>query len=364
MASTLAFHHRSLFTLILIIMMIMISSLDFVSSHDHLIIFAANSAQTDHDHDDHKPSTSSSSSSSSLPFGFLKHLEGSKKGDKVQGIDDLKKYLQHFGYLNSNPTQTQQVTHSPTDDDNKNNFDDPLETAIKTYQANYNLEPTGTLNSQTLSKMMMPRCAVADIINNETRMRSGKKTSTATASPKHHGHRKLLGREFNHVSHYSFFSGEPRWPSSKYSLTYSFAAGTPSEAMDAVARAFQTWASNTQFRFSRAQGNTKADIRVSFERRDHGDGDPFDGAGGVLAHAFSPTDGRLHLDADESWAIGEVTDAFDVETVALHEIGHLLGLLHSSVEGAIMYPSIGAGLTKGLNGDDIQGIRDLYNVAV
>lgn len=242
MASTLAFHHRSLFTLILIIMMIMISSLDLVSSHDHHIIFATNSAQNNH-----KPSTSSSSSSS--PFGFLKHLEGSKKGDNVQGIDDLKKYLQHFGYLNGNPTQTQQVTHSLTDDNNVNNFDDPLETAIKTYQTNYNLEPTGTLDSQTLSKMMMPRCAVADIVNNETRMRSGKKTSTATASPKHHGHRKLLGREFNHVSHYSFFSGEPRWPSSKYSLTYSFAAGTPSEAMDAVARAFQTWASNTQFRW-------------------------------------------------------------------------------------------------------------------
>ena len=41
-------------------------------------------------HDDHKLPSSSSHDSS--PFGFLKHLEGSKKGDKTQGIHDLKKY--------------------------------------------------------------------------------------------------------------------------------------------------------------------------------------------------------------------------------------------------------------------------------
>ena len=57
-----------------------------------------------------------------------------------------------------------------------------------------------------------------------------------------------------------------------------------------------------------------------------------------------------------------VPGAFDVETVALHEIGHLLGLGHSSVQNAIMYPTINPGMTKGLHGDDIQGIRALYNV--
>ncbi|PON76010.1 Peptidase M10A [Trema orientale] len=303
------------------------------------------------------------SSTSSPPFEFLKNLQGCKKGacDKVQGIRDLKNYLQHFGYLPSNnhtktPIQTQ--THSLADHDHDHNhdddFDDLLESAIKTYQTNYNLKPTGTLDTKTLYNMMKPRCGVADIVNNNTtRMRSGKKRA------RHQDH-----HHYHTVSHYSFFEGKPKWPASKSKLTYGFLPGTPSEAAAAVGRAFNTWASNTHFSFVQAQEYAKADLRVSFERGDHGDGDSFDGAGGVLAHAFSPTDGRLHFDADETWAVGVVPEAFDVETVALHEIGHILGLLHSSVAGAIMFPQIGAGSTKGLHGDDIQGINALYNVVV
>ncbi|KAL6287718.1 hypothetical protein ACE6H2_012108 [Prunus campanulata] len=40
-----------------------------------------------------------------------------------------------------------------------------------------------------------------------------------------------------------------------------------------------------------------ADLRISFQWRDHGDGSLFDGPDKVLAHDFGPTNGRLHVDA-------------------------------------------------------------------
>ncbi|XP_050225729.1 metalloendoproteinase 3-MMP-like [Mercurialis annua] len=272
-------------------------------------------------------------------FDFLKHLQGCHKGDKVEGIHNLKNYLHKFGYLSY-----KNQSHSTNDD-----FDDLLESAVKTYQLNYHLNVTGFLDSETVSKMIMPRCGVADIINGKTRMESGKKN-------RHHN-----STSFHTVSHYSFFPGNPKWPPSKYSLTYAFLPGTPNQAMNPVSKAFQTWAGNTHFRFSMVQNVGDADIKIGFGRGDHGDGANFDGRGGVIAHAFAPQDGRFHYDGDEPFAVGATEGAYDLETVALHEIGHLLGLGHSSVEGAIMASSISTGVTRGLHSDDIQGIRALYN---
>lgn len=280
-------------------------------------------------------------------FEFLNHLQGCHKGDRTKGVRELKHYLEKFGYLNYN--QSSDRIHADDDD-----FDDALESAVKTYQLNYHLNVSGNLDLQTVSKMMMPRCGVADIINGTTRMGSGKKG------------RNLRGLgSFHPVSRYTFMNGNPRWPASKYRLTYGFAPGTLTAAKDAVSRAFTSWASISRFTFSYIEDYEIADIEIGFERGDHGDGtiNSFDGPGGTIAHAFRPTIGLFHYDADERWAVGPAAGSqdIDLETVALHEIGHLLGLGHSDVEGAIMFSSIAPGTTKGLHEDDIQGIRALYN---
>jgi matrix metalloproteinase-20 (enamelysin) len=47
--------------------------------------------------------------------------------------------------------------------------------------------------------------------------------------------------------------------------------------------------------------------------------------------------------------------------VVVHEIGHLLGLGHASVEEAVMHPSLKPGKKKlDLTIDDIQGVQALY----
>ncbi|GJS45669.1 metalloendoproteinase 1-like protein [Tanacetum coccineum] len=236
--------------------------------------------------------------------GSLKGVKGCRKGEDVKGIHDLKLYLSRFEYLNYqiNPNIT---------DPKKDHFDEELEAALKSYQVYYHLNATGTLNAPTLSKMVMPRCGFPD----------------------KEGHHHRNG-PLHIVSHYSFFP----------------------------AIAFRKWTTASRyFTFSRAKTYARADLKISFTRRDHGDGSPFDGPGGVLAHAFAPTNGRLHFDADDRWVVGRVPNAFDVETLALHEIGHLLGLGHSRVQNAIMWPTFRSGVTKGIGSDDIRGIRALYH---
>ncbi|KAL0285515.1 UNVERIFIED_CONTAM: Metalloendoproteinase 1 [Sesamum angustifolium] len=277
------------------------------------------------------------------PFDFIKHLEGCHKGNKTKDIHHLKHYLHQFGYLDY-PNQT----HA-----NNNDFDDLLESALKTYQLNYHIKPTGAVDAETIAKMVTPRCGNPDIVRgtNTMRSRSNKRQNSSPSTTSIHT-----------VSHYSFFPGNLRWSPSKTHLTYGFEPNTPTTAIDAVVRAFAKWDSATHFTFSRAQNNQKPNMVIGFHRRDHRDGYPFDGPGGTIAHAFAPEDGRFHYDSEETWSVAPIGNAFHLETVALHEIGHLLGLGHSSVADAIMFPSIQPGATKNLHADDIHGIRALYNV--
>lgn len=276
----------------------------------------------------HATSAETHNKYSSAPFEFLEHLKGSRKGDKLQGVHHLKTYLQKFGHLSKN-------VH--TDDDE---YDDQVESAIKTYQLNYHLIPTGTLDPNTVSKMKKPRCGVADIINGTTSMRAGKKRKPKLWISTNSKMKKL------------------KWPSDKYQLTNAFDPGFPTLVMDPVSRAFATWAANTQFSFSQTSGT--ADLNIGFYAGDHNDGSPFDGPGGILAHSFPPETGIFHFDASEPWVDGAVDGGVDMETL---EIGHLLGLGHSSDEGTVMWPGTHGGYTlRYLTSDDFAGINALYNI--
>ncbi|XP_019463185.1 PREDICTED: metalloendoproteinase 4-MMP-like [Lupinus angustifolius] len=255
-------------------------------------------------------------------------------GTKMLGIAQFKRYLTRFGYI-------PMYNNTFTDE-----FDDKFEVGLIRYQQRLGLQVTGKLDSNTVSQMMIPRCGVSD-------------TTT------HNNHHHI-------TKHFMYFPGKPRWsrPMPR-TLTYAFSpvnmihSLSMLEIREAFQRAFFKWASVIPVSFVEAEDYGFAEIKIGFYIGDHGDGEPFDGVLGVLAHSFSPESGRLHLDAAETWAVDfGVTKsemAVDLESVATHEIGHILGLSHSSVKEAVMYPSLRPRDKRAnLNIDDIKGVQSLY----
>ncbi|XP_064424117.1 stromelysin-3 [Latimeria chalumnae] len=128
-----------------------------------------------------------------------------------------------------------------------------------------------------------------------------------------------------------------------------------------ITEALQVWSKVTPLTFTEVQEG-RADIIIDFTRYWHGDNLPFDGPGGILAHAFFPKthrEGDVHFDYDEAWTIGNNLGT-DLLQVAAHEFGHVLGLQHSALSKSLMSPFYTFRYPPSLSEDDTQGIQYLY----
>ena len=160
---------------------------------------------------------------------------------------------------------------------------------------------------------------------------------------------------------------------------------------DAVARATATWSAveSAEVRFA-FQGMTTALPEVIDGRTTIGflDRPDLDQVLGATSFMIDTTTGAIieadvFLNSRFIWSVSPagVPGRVDLESVVLHELGHLLGLSHSAVgetertsggnrrvvaSGAIMFPiamSSGTIAERVLHPDDIAGISDLYPTA-
>nr|ADD84682.1 matrix metalloproteinase 13 [Ictalurus punctatus] len=193
----------------------------------------------------------------------------------------------------------------------------------------FGLKVTGTLDAETMEMMKKPRCGVPDVAALKARALTYKWTTN--------------------------------------SLTYRIENYTPdmsvAEVDHSIQRALQVWARVTPLKFKRIYSGI-ADIMISFVVGDHRDGSPFDGPNGFLAHAFFPgvgIGGDAHFDDDETFSFRS-TRGYNLFLVAAHEFGHSLGLEHSNVPGALMYPTYSYTNpdTFVLPRDDVKRIQALY----
>lgn len=250
--------------------------------------------------------------------------------------DDEKfatEYLKFYHYI------------SPTDTGNHNTT-----LAIEKFQRFFGLSITGTLDEETLEVMHKPRCGDPDVNDAGTRVRR--------------------------------YATRGIW--TKQNLTYYLSYGkdmTHSQQSRIIARAFKYWSDAAPtLNFTRTYNPNTTDIKISFGRRRHAgvpnEGNcpyPFDGPGRVIAHAFFPLPnffrrGRIHFDDDETFTKfgGKSLGWFwyrrrtiGLLYTAVHEIGHSLGLMHSDVYSAVMWPIARAGKPV-MDQDDIDGINALY----
>jgi hypothetical protein len=139
-------------------------------------------------------------------------------------------------------------------------------------------------------------------------------------------------------------------------------------------RALNTWASYADITWTETTtANAYRSVDFNWvEDTDIGYAGWFDGPGGTLARGWYPpigtsgetAAGDVRFDDEDRWEIGDPGSGVDIYSVALHELGHSLGLGHSTLSSAVMYNSISEGTVySGLSSDDIAGIQAIYAAA-
>ncbi|XP_050305014.1 matrix metalloproteinase-14-like isoform X2 [Anthonomus grandis grandis] len=273
-----------------------------------------------------------------LGFQCLPPVTEENKYRKQVPTHEALSFMKKYGYLIDDNGQSEAIYS-----------EENLSGIIKDLQRFGGINQTGVFDNDTVKLMSSRRCGLPDILPKDKEIRRRKRFTVAQGWDKRH-------------------------------LTYYISNWSPKLSEEIVARniqkALDIWAGYGRLRFTRSP-TPDADIIVAFGSGYHGDSYPFDGPGLVLAHAFFPGDtqtagsaGDIHFDNDEPWADlsneqnnGEIVDGTDFFSVALHELGHSLGLSHSAVPTSVMFPYYKGwehGSQTQLDYDDIMGMYSLY----
>lgn len=156
--------------------------------------------------------------------------------------------------------------------------------------------------------------------------------------------------------------------SSNLVSTFNTKFGSAATWQNQILKAAQQWAQQTNINFAVVSDNGTATGSGSNQQGDPGFGDirigGYNFGTSTLAQAYlPPTVNNYSIAGDMQFNTGttfNVGSTYDLFTVATHEFGHALGLLHSTTTAACMYSAYSS-VKAALNADDISGIKNIYS---
>lgn len=280
--------------------------------------------------------------------------EGAERPSSAEssGLCDqnCQSYLIKYGYLR---IEEQNNIEHPQSITNSN-----INAGLKNLQKEAGLEETGFLNHETTKLFTTPRCGVIG---------TPKGLASLVVSPPHKGAELPRQKRFATVQGWSTAKNEKNETVVSWSIDLSNAnqinTNLSSDTIRSIfANALSKWSTTSLLHFKESRSNM-TNISIKFAAKNHGDPFPFDGPGNVLAHAYYPgtsLQGQVHLDLDETWSLYD--DSTSMYHVALHELGHAIGLAHSSQSSSIMYAWYTNPVKYDLSDDDTLAVNSLYGV--
>uniref|UniRef100_A0A4W3K862 Matrix metalloproteinase-21-like n=1 Tax=Callorhinchus milii TaxID=7868 RepID=A0A4W3K862_CALMI len=249
--------------------------------------------------------------------------------------------------------------------------EDPLYVeALSKFQSANNLTVTGVLDEATREIMNKPRCGFPDktsLLNDslanapswngssnsstnhtEAMNSTGPSSSTEPESVRRkrfldrlmwnaRSKRELLGEDRAAAIALGFAKRSLKWRlvGEAYSVQMSI-----SQQRTLLRLAFRMWSEVIPLEFEEDlfSPSSDIDIKLGFGRGKHmGCSQSFDGIGQVFAHAWRL--GDIHFDDDEHFVAPSSDQGINLLKVAVHEIGHALGLPHIYRSASVMQPN-------------------------
>jgi len=263
-------------------------------------------------------------------------LEQGNSGPEVRAVFD---HLQSIGYFRNAKLKEQFRFWTPIVDEavpDPDYFGPEHEAAVRAYQTQMGLMTTGRVDAATLDMMKQPRCGHPD-------------NEWALLDPS---------------DKFDFF-GPPleRWPDApSINITFKITAGTSDMSLSAanlaMSRGATTWNNVSKLNGTSTSGTPN--IEVKFFNRGAPPDDWEDFSSRTTA-AYAKNK-RMAFNDLVNWNfVPGDTNTDDLQSMFTHEWGHTVGIAHSSIRAAIMFPVINSGTTKhGLANDDLVAVKNFY----